>query len=76
MSSSASGLSSNTRARDSKAALIANDGFSVVAPIKHDRAVFDVRQERILLRLVEAVNFVDEQQRALAVDAACARALA
>eukprot|EP01132_Coremiostelium_polycephalum_P018947 gene18947-biopygen10297 len=34
---------------------------------KDQRAVFDIRQERILLRLVEAMHFVDEQDGALAV---------
>ncbi|MFN8559699.1 MAG: hypothetical protein U0531_20925 [Dehalococcoidia bacterium] len=28
---------------------------------ERDRAVLDVRQDRVLLRLVEAVDFVDEQ---------------
>ena len=32
-----------------------------------DRAVFDVRQQRILLRFVEAVNLVDEQDGALVI---------
>ena len=34
---------------------------------ERDRAVLDVRQERVLLRLVEAVDLVDEQDGALAV---------
>ncbi len=34
---------------------------------KDDHAAFDVRQERILLCLVEAVHFVDEQHAALAL---------
>ncbi len=46
-----------------------NDGFSVVAPIERDDAFFDRRQERILLRLVEAVDLVAEEDRAAAVDA-------
>jgi hypothetical protein len=32
---------------------------------ERDRAVLDVRQERVLLRLVEAVDLVDEEDRAL-----------
>ena len=31
-----------------------------------DRAVLDIRQETVLLRAIEAMDFVDEQQRALA----------
>ena len=42
-------------------------GFSVVAPTSDDRAVLDVRQERVLLRLVEAMNLVDEERGALPV---------
>src|SRR5689334_2698585 len=38
-------------------------------PDQRDRAVFHVRQQRVLLRLVEAVDLVDEQQRRLAVHA-------
>src|SRR5262245_23457555 len=37
---------------------------------EYDRAVFHMRQEGILLRAVEAVNFVDEEQRAAAFLAA------
>lgn len=33
---------------------------------QHDGAVFDIGQQHVLLRPVEAVDFVDEQQRALA----------
>ncbi len=35
---------------------------------QRDRAVLDVRQQGILLRLVEAVDLVEEQDRALAVE--------
>ena len=35
---------------------------------ERDRAVLDMREERVLLRLVEAVDLVDEQDRALAVE--------
>ncbi|MNF98103.1 hypothetical protein D3C84_809510 [compost metagenome] len=34
---------------------------------ENQRAVFDIRQERILLGLVEAVHFIDEQNRAPAI---------
>ncbi len=64
-SASVSARSTTTLARESSAALTSNDGFSVVAPIEHDRARLDVGQERVLLRLVEAVDLVDEQHRAL-----------
>ena len=67
---SSSGFSTKTFERDSSAALTSNDGFSVVAPIEHDVAGFDARQERILLRLVEAVDLVDEDDRAPAGHAA------
>jgi hypothetical protein len=65
-----SGCSGTTRARDSSAPLTANDGFSVVAPTSTRSPLLDVRQERVLLRLVEAVDLVDEQQRAAPVSAA------
>jgi hypothetical protein len=39
-------------------------------PDQHDGAVLHVRQEAILLRLVEAVDLVDEEQRAAAVGVA------
>jgi hypothetical protein len=41
--------------------LISNDGFSVVAPMNTSVPVFDERQERVLLRLVEAMHLVEEQ---------------
>ena len=37
-------------------------------PDQRDRAVLDVRQQGILLRLVEAVDLVEEEDRALAVE--------
>jgi hypothetical protein len=40
---------------------------------ERDRAVLDVRQHRVLLRLVEAVDLVDEQHRATARRAQSAR---
>ena len=56
-----------TMARESRAALSSKDGFSVVAPTSVIVAVFHVRQEAILLRAVEAMDLVDEQQRAAAL---------
>jgi hypothetical protein len=44
--------------------LSSNEGFSVVAPMKSDGAVLDERQERVLLRLVEAMHLVEEQHGA------------
>ena len=52
-----------TVARDSSAELTSNDGFSVVAPMKVNNPRLDVRQEGVLLRLVEAVHLVDEDDR-------------
>ena len=56
--------STNTFDRDSSAALTSNDGFSVVAPMSTMSPALDARQERVLLRLVEAVDLVDEDDRA------------
>ncbi len=47
--------------------LTSKNGFSVVAPIIVKRAVLDRRQQTVLLRLVEAVDLVEEQDRAAAV---------
>ena len=74
-SSGASGSRRSTLQRDSSAALTAKDGFSVVAPMSDDRAVLDVRQKRVLLRLVEAVDLVDEHDRARGRDGAAAARL-
>ena len=56
-------FSTNTCDRESSAELTSNEGFSVVAPIEDDVAGLDAGQEGVLLRLVEAVNLVDEQDR-------------
>ena len=40
---------------------------------EHDVARLDARQERVLLRLVEAMDFVDEQDRAAAASRAAIR---
>ena len=53
-------------ARESSAALTSNEGFSVVAPIRVMVAVLDVGQDGVLLGLVEAVDLVDEEDRASA----------
>ena len=50
--------------------MTSNDGFSVVAPIERHGARLDVRQEGVLLRLVEAMDLVDEE------DACAGRAVA
>ena len=39
----------------------------MVAPIEREEAVLDVREQRVLLGLVEAVDLVEEQDRALAL---------
>ena len=43
------------------------NGFSVVAPIEHEQTLLDVREQRVLLRAVEAVDLVEEEDRALAL---------
>ena len=59
-----SGCSTNTRTRDSSAPLISNDRILRRRADQRDRSRFDVRQKRVLLRLVEAVDLVGEQDRA------------
>ena len=59
----ASGSRRNTLHRDSSAALTANDGFSVVAPISVTVPCSTCGKKRVLLRLVEAMNLVDEEDR-------------
>ena len=61
ISSSVSGWSVSTRARDSRAEFTSKEGFSVVAPMSDDRPVLDGRQEGVLLALVEPVDLVDEE---------------
>ena len=58
-------LSTNTRQRDSSAAFTSKDGFSVVAPTKRQHTALHVRQQGVLLRLVEAMDLVHEQQSTL-----------
>ena len=53
------------RERLTSGALTSKNGFSVVAPIEHDDPVLDRVQQRVLLRLAEPVDLVDEQDRAL-----------
>ena len=43
--------------------MTSKDGFSVVAPISVTTALLDVREEGVLLGLVEAVDLVAEQDR-------------
>ena len=66
IAASSSDLNTSTRARDSSAALSSKDGFSVVAPTSTMVPSSITGRKRILLRAVEAVDLVDEQQRALA----------
>ena len=58
-----SASSRQTRIRDSNAAFTSKYGFSVVAPIERHGPVLDVRQEGVLLGLVEAMDLVEEQDR-------------
>ena len=62
--------STKTFDRDSSAALTSNDGILGRRADEHDVAGFDARQKRVLLRLVEAVDLVDEDDRAPARRAA------
>ena len=54
------------RAAEQRGVELERLGFSVVAPTSDDRAVLDIGQEAVLLRAVEAVDLVDEQQGARA----------
>ena len=67
---SVSGSSLSTRVRERSGAITSNEGFSVVAPMKVIRAVLDVRENRVLLGFVEAVDLVEEENRAAVVGAA------
>ena len=71
----ASGSSTTTRQRERSAPLSSNDGFSVVAPTSTIVAALDVREERVLLGAVEAVDLVDEEERAAAGPRAAAARL-
>ena len=66
-SSSDSGRNWNTVDRLTSALLIAKYGFSVVAPMSVIRAVLDVGEEHVLLVAGEAVQLVDEEDRAAIV---------
>ena len=54
-----------TLERDSSAAFTSNDGILGGRADQDDVAGFDARKKRVLLRLVEAVNLVDEHDGAL-----------
>jgi hypothetical protein len=60
-------VETKTLQRDRSAPVTSNDGFSVVRADECDGAVFDGVQECILLRLVEAMDLVDEKNGAFAV---------
>ena len=64
-----SGRNSCSRQRESSAPITSWYGFSVVAPDERHEPGLDDGQERVLLRLVEAVDLVEEEDRALAVRA-------
>ena len=63
-----SGRSSNTRDRDSAARHHLETRVSVVAPTSTRVPCLDVRKKRVLLRTVEAVDLVDEEQDQAAPD--------
>ncbi len=50
-----------TRERESSGPMTSNDGFSVVAPIRVTVPSSTYGQDGVLLRLVEAVDLVDEE---------------
>ena len=64
-SSSECGSSSYSCIRDSSAELTSKYGFSRRRADQRHDAVLDRRQQRVLLRLVEAVDLVEEEDRAL-----------
>ena len=55
-----------TRRRESSAPFSSNEGFSVVAPTSDDVSGLDEGQKRVLLRPVEAVDLVHEEERTAA----------
>ncbi len=62
-SASDNGCSTYTAARESSALFTSNDGILGRRADERDQPLLDERQKRILLRLVEAVHFVDEENR-------------
>ncbi len=66
MSSFESGWNWKIRLRLTRALLTAKNGFSRRRPDEDHVALLHVRQEHVLLGLVEAMDLVDEQQRPLA----------
>ena len=60
------GRSSKICERETSGELTKKNGLCVVAPISRTMPAFDIRQQHILLRLVEPVNLVNEQDRRLA----------
>ncbi len=62
-SASDNGCSTYTAARESSALFTSNDGILGRCADERDEALLDERQKRILLRLVEAVDLVHEQDR-------------
>ncbi len=66
IASASSDWNTSTRARDSKRRVEFERRVFGGRADQHDGAVFHHRQEGILLRAIEAMHLVDEQQRALA----------
>ena len=63
IAAASSRFSTSTWLRESSAPFSSKDGFSVVAPTRMMVPSSTTGQKGILLGLVEAVDFVDEQQR-------------
>ena len=66
MSSGLSGWSTNTRVRESSAPIDLEAGVLGGRADQRDGAVFGGREQAVLLRLVEPVDLVHEQDRLLA----------
>jgi hypothetical protein len=66
ISSSLSGANWKIWLRLTSGELTAKNGFSVVAPTSSINPGFDIGEQNVLLRAVEAVNFIEEQNRAAA----------
>ena len=65
ISAMVSGLSVKTCMRDSSAEMTSKLGFSVVAPMSVSVPSSTIGQEEILLRLVEAVDLIEEKDDAV-----------
>ena len=74
-SSSVSGFSVSSSDRDSSGEITENEGFSVVAAISTTQPFSTPGQQRVLLRLRESVDLVEEEDRGLAVQVALGQRL-